>query len=286
MDTKRYVSIFVLRVIPKALISRAFGRLARMRLPRGILLRVIDWYCGKYGVNRGEIAWPPGGFPTLDQFFIRKLKEGVHVIDGARNSVVSPVDSRVDRYGAIDGLRMIQAKGIDYSLRDLIPSEAYKYFIGGSFITLYLSPADYHRIHSPVNGRVAGFFHAPGLLFPVKDFVVKGVKGLFARNERLVTYISTPRGMVAVCKIGALNVGRITLSYHDTVTNRAFRKKREFFYPSGGGPSVAKGDELGIFHLGSTVILLFPRDVLRFEKLEAGQKVRLGQRIATFVKQG
>ena len=281
MKTGRIV-IFVFRIIPKGIISRFFGYITRLRIPQYILTFIISWYCKKFGVKKVEILYPPGGFKTLDDFFTRNLKEGVHKIDSSSEAVVSPVDARISYFGRINKKSIIQAKGIDYSLEALVPSAVSKEFVDGDFITLYLSPADYHHIHSPVDGNITGFFNIPGKLFPVKEFMVNGLKGLFSKNERVISYIKTGRGLTAVCKVGAMNVGRITLSYAGVVTNKSFRHRNEFFYPESFCPHVKKGDNIGTFHLGSTVILLFQKDMIKFDKLEIGKAVRLGQRIAVY----
>lgn len=276
------IVIFFFKVIPKGMISRFFGYLTGLRIHRFILNFIIGWYCRKFPVKKDEILYPPDGFKTFDDFFTRKLKEGIHRIDASPDAIVSPVDARISYFGRINKKSIIQAKGIDYSLEALVPSATGKQFIDGDFITLYLSPGDYHHIHSPVAGNIIGFFNIPGKLYSVQEFMVKGLKGLFSKNERVISYIRTDRGLVAVCKIGAMNVGRITLHYAGVVTNRTFRHRNEFFYPEKFCPHVKKGENIGTFHLGSTVILLFQKDMIKFEKLEIGNTVRLGQRIAVY----
>lgn len=283
MARNRNLAIFLFTIIPTGLLSRLFGHIARIPLPGIVLNPVIRWYSKKFGVNTGEILLPEGSFRTLDAFFTRQLRDGARPVDNDPRSIVSPVDARVDMFGDIGDATILQAKGVDYSLKDLIPSDFHRHFIDGSFLTLYLSPGDYHRIHSPVSGDIAGYFAVPGRLLTVQDYMVRGYRGLFAKNERLISYIRTSRGMVAVCKIGAMNVGRITLSYSNVVTNCTFRKKEERLYPEGSMPRIEKGGELGIFHLGSTVILLFPKNAARFEKLMPGTKVVMGQKIAAFI---
>ncbi|MDY6935981.1 MAG: archaetidylserine decarboxylase [Spirochaetota bacterium] len=275
--------IFLFKIIPKALVSRIVGGLAEISLPKFILHPLIEFFCSKYGVNKDEIFVPEGGFRSFDQFFTRNLREGVHIFDSSEASVISPVDAVVDQFGQINHTNLIQAKGIEYSLRDLIPSESCIDYTDGAFMTLYLSPADYHRIHSPVSGRVVGCFHIPGKLFTVQDYMVNGLKGLFTINERFISYIMGDYGMVAVCKVGAMNVGRISLSYSDKVTNKAFRKRCELLFHQDSQPEISKGEELGIFHLGSTVILLFQKDAVKFEDIIIGTKVRVGERIASFL---
>ncbi len=275
--------LFLFKIIPKSFLSRIFGYIARLPLPRLTMDVIIKHYCGFYKVNQNEIDYPESGFRTFDQFFTRKLKPGVHKIDPNLNSIVSPVDAKISEFGKINNGTLIQAKGIYYKIKELIPSGMSDEFIGGSFITLYLSPADYHRIHSPVSGKITGYYTIPGKLFTVQDFMVKGLNGLFAKNERVLTYIKNKNRALAVCKIGAMNVGRISLSYTDIETNRWFRHKNEFFYPIKNRPAVRKGQEIGIFHLGSTIILLFQKDTMQFVNIKKGRRIRVGQKIAYFL---
>ena len=223
-----------------------------------------------------EYTVPSGGFRNFDKFFTRKLKPGSRKINAARGALLSPVDARVDQSGKIKKGQLIQAKGISYSIDSLIPSDTAKRFQNGSFVTLYLSPADYHRIHSPVSGKITGFFHIPGKLYTVQEFMVQGLEGLFSINERLISYIQTANGLAAVCKVGAMNVGRISLSYDTAITNKFIRSKKEVFFDK--PVKVKSGDEIGIFHLGSTIILLFEKGMARLE-IKSGERVRFGQRI-------
>ena len=280
--TNSSLKIMLFRILPKGFISRIFGYMSLIPLPVTTMKRIISWYSEKYGVNLEEAEIPTEGFRNFNSFFTRKLKKGARKIDTNRISVISPTDSRIDQFGEIKNNSILQAKGIDYSLRELIPSQEAEKFVDGKYITLYLSPGDYHRIHSPVSGKITGFFNIPGKLYTVQGFMVKGFKNLFSVNERLITYIQTDRGTVAVCKIGAMNVGKISLSYNDCVTNRFFRRKKEFFYSSDQRPVIKKGDEVGIFNLGSTVILLFQKKMIKFEKLKVGQKVKVGEKIGIF----
>jgi len=240
----------------------------------------IRWYSAKYGV-KDEYIVPRHGFKTIDHFFTRKMKDGVHVIDRAGNWAVSPVDARIDQFGEIRDTTLIQAKGIGYSIQHLIPSDTYRKFLWGSFMTLYLSPGDYHRIHAPVNGTVIGYFNLPGTLFTVQDWMVNRLRDLFVKNERIITYLQSQAGTVGVCKVGALNVGRITLSYCKIQTNRTLRKRREVFFSPEDQVPVSAGDELGVFHLGSTIILLFQKGAITFDDFSPGDRIRMGNRIGT-----
>ena len=279
MENYRF-KILMFKILPKGFISRIFGYISLIPLPQKLMNRVIAWYSKKYGVNLNEAEIPPNGFKNLNMFFTRKLKSGARKIDTDKKSIVATTDSRVDEFGDINEDSILQAKGIDYSLHELIPSKEAEKFINGKYITLYLSPGDYHRIHSPVSGEITGFFNIPGKLYTVQEFMVKNFKGLFSVNERLITYIETDKGTVAVCKIGAINVGKITLSYDYSVTNKFFRRKNEHIYAPDKRPVINKGDELGAFNLGSTVIILFEKGVMKnFSDLKKGQKVRVGENI-------
>ncbi len=273
------IRILIFKILPKSFMSKIFGYVSLLPLPQGFMKKTITWYCRKYGVNLSEAEAPLTGYKNLNTFFTRKLKPDARIIDKDTDSIVATTDSRVDQYGDIVDDIIFQAKGVDYSLRELIPSVEAEKFINGKYITLYLSPGDYHRIHSPVTGAITGFFNIPGKLYTVQEFMVKGFRGLFAVNERLITYIQTKTGTVAVCKIGAFNVGKISLSYDLSVTNKFFRSKNEHIYNKDKCPSVKKGEEIGIFNLGSTVIILFEKGMMEFSNLKEGQKVKMGEKI-------
>jgi len=275
--------LFLFTIMPKSFLSRIFGYTAQIPLPDLIMKFIIKYYCAFYKVNQYEIDYPGTGFRTFDQFFTRKLKAGIHKIDPKLESIVSPVDAKISEFGRINHNSIIQAKGINYTLDKLVPSQMSDVFIDGSFITLYLSPADYHRIHCPVSGRITGYYAIPGKLFPVQDFMVNGLNDLFSKNERILTYIKNKNKSLAICKVGAMNVGRISLSYSAIETNRWFRIKKEFFYSSDKQPIIKKGQEIAIFHLGSTIILLFQKNTIQFAKIKKGQRIRVGQKIASYL---
>ncbi|HWJ03280.1 MAG TPA: archaetidylserine decarboxylase, partial [Verrucomicrobiae bacterium] len=173
---------------------------------------------------------------------------------------------------------LIQAKGICYSVTELLGQDKEKAdrFTNGSFVTIYLSPKDYHRIHTPLEGQVLSSTYVPGTLFPVNPFGVRAVKGLFARNERLITYLASKAGLIALVKVGATIVGSVKVNYGDETTNLPGGKlaMREYS-PS---PCLGKGEELGRFELGSTVILLFEPGRVQFNVRE-GERVLMGQQI-------
>jgi len=271
------------KITPTCLISRIFGFITRISVSQKLLKPIIEWYCGKFDVNIKECIIPKDGFKTFDEFFTRKLKPKARVIATGPKTVISPVDALIYEFGTINYTSIIQAKGVDFSIRDLVPSETANNFLDGMFITLYLSPGDYHRIHSPVAGKIIGYFNIPGRLFTVQEYMVNKLKGLFSKNERLISYIQTTKSLVAVCKIGAMNVGRISVNYADVITNKTFRKKEEIFYNKEQIKSIKTGDEIGMFHLGSTVILLFPKNSVKFSGIQPGTKVKMGQKIGNLL---
>jgi phosphatidylserine decarboxylase len=257
-------------------LSRVTGRLSDLRLPRPLLVRLIRAYARTFGVDLAEAASPIESHASFDEFFTRRLAEGRREVARDPGVVVSPCDSCVSVIGGVpqDG-RLEQIKGMSYSLEALLGSaEDARPFRGGAQATLYLSPAMYHRVHVPVDGRVSAWRYLPGRLFTVKRIGVRAVPGLFARNERVCVFLdSEAHGPVAVVLVGAANVGRISLAWSDLVTNRGARGGR--FTPD--APIVVRrGDELGTFHLGSTVVLLVADQALA-PLVAAEQQVRMGQ---------
>jgi phosphatidylserine decarboxylase len=243
--------------------------------------KLINWYSKKFNVALDEAFIPPGGFRNFDEFFTRNLKRGMRSVHPHPIALVSPVDAMVSACGSIKAGQLIQAKGINYDVASLLPGQFQSYFISGSFITLYLSPGDYHRIHSPVSGTIVGYQYDPGKLYTVQDWLVKILPGLFTVNERITSYIQSAFGLVAVCKVGAMNVGRISLSYAPVYTNQWCAKPYFYRFDESKRPKISKGNELGIFHLGSTVIVVTQKPVSFLPNIE-GSKVQMGQAIGYF----
>jgi phosphatidylserine decarboxylase len=220
--------ILLLTILPKNLISKLFGLFTYVRLPRFMMIPILKVFAKMYKINLNEAELNITEYNSLNQFFTRALKAGVRIIDSGENAAVSPVDARITNFGEINESTLIQAKGFDFSLRELLGSETYwKDFESGKFITFYLSPQDYHRIHSPYGGRILGYYYEPGKLFPVNDAAVGGIRSLFPKNERLITFLQTDFGKIAVVKVGASNVGKIRVTYDDNiVTNTWIRIPR------------------------------------------------------------
>lgn len=258
-------------------LSRLAGWLADRRLPPAILARVIRAYARLFGADLAEAALPPEAYPSFGAFFTRRLREGVRPIAAGPGVVVAPADARLATIGALpaDG-RLEQIKGRTYAIEALLGSaQDAAPFRRGAHATLYLSPGMYHRVHAPVDGRVTGWRYVPGRLFPVNAAGVRAVAGLYARNERVALFLDSDlHGPVAVVLVGAANVGRVSLAFTDLVTHAGARAGR--FVP--GQPiALRQGDELGVFNLGSTVVLLVADPALVPADVVAGNRVRMGQ---------
>jgi phosphatidylserine decarboxylase len=233
------------------------------------------------GADLDEVERPLAEYGSLDAFFTRRLKDGARPIAADADAIVSPCDGAIAESGIAGGGRLIQAKGIDYKLENLIPDEeAVKRFEGGAFVTIYLAPRDYHRVHFPVEGSVNGFQHIPGALFPVNRLAANNIGGLFTLNERLVTFTTTPAGEVAVVMVAATGVGHITVTYDAVETHRPGRGRAGPRLRYAAPRPVRRGEELGAFHLGSTVVLLFEPGRVKLAPLDLGQRIRLGEPIA------
>jgi phosphatidylserine decarboxylase len=237
-------------------ISSAMARFADARLPPSVLRRIIRGYVRVYGVDMSEVLDAVESFRTFNEFFTRRLRPSARPIAGDIGVVVSPADSRVTAIGAIprEG-RLEQIKGRSYAIEALLGSaEEARAFAEGVHATLYLSPGMYHRVHAPVDGRIVSWRYLPGRLFPVNAPAVRHVDALFAVNERVSVTIESPdHGRVAVVLVGAANVGRISLSFSDLVTHTG--RKAACETPAPPIP-IRRGAELGVFNLGSTVVLL------------------------------
>lgn len=272
-----------LRRLPQGALSRSFGRLADTPLPRSLRKPVLGAFARAVGIDVSEAELPLSAYGSLNQFFVRRLKDGARPWQLSQHEAGSPVDGVVGQFGTVANGRLIQAKGRDYSAAALLDdaAEAAR-FDGGVFLTLYLSPRHYHRIHAPVGGTIPKALHVPGALLPVNAPSVTHIADLFARNERLLCYIDGDLGRVAVVAVGAYNVGRISAAFDELwqqpPTNRrnAALQLREYTPPK----PILAGAEIMAFHLGSTVVLLFESGVRLHRGLTPGAEIRLGSSIA------
>lgn len=263
---------------PTRRISRITGAIARHPISK----KMIPTYIKHFQIELEPIKKPLDQFEHLLDFFVRELKPEARPIDVDPSKVVSPVDAVVSQIGEIREGSCVYAKGKEYSLSELLGNDRdyVKKFQGGKFVTLYLSPRDYHRIHMPVDGEIEGYTYLPGPLYPVNDLGLRLFPELFAVNERLVTYVRSSAGCVAVVKVGATNVGSIKVTYEDLSTNlKTHSQNKQVQYQE--RPHMTKGDELGRFEFGSTVILVFEPNRIEWTiPEEIGTKVLMGQSIA------
>jgi phosphatidylserine decarboxylase len=276
-------SAFVLlqHILPRHWLTAVVWRIARIRHP-GVKNFLITQFARAFDVDLEEVKLDvPGDFATFNDFFIRELADGVRPIDDDTDALVSPVDGTVSVAGAIQADSIFQAKGIDYSLGDLLATDLHEadQYIDGSFATIYLAPYNYHRVHAPVAGELVTARYVPGDLFSVNEATVSRVDGLFRRNERLVMHLRTDYGPVAVIFVGALNVGSISTPWTGEIRPRKAGVVNELDI-SGYPATVAKGDLLGWFNMGSTVILLLPEGACEWDDdLEPGEILRMGEEI-------
>lgn len=274
------------------------GRLADLPIPRAMRAPVLGLFSKIVGINRAEVERPLSEYPTLNSYFVRRLRPGVRRWPDDPEVASSPVDGTCGAVGRITEGRILQAKGRWYSCAELLddPEEA-RVFEGGAFLTIYLSPMDYHRIHAPLGGSITRARHIPGALLPVNLPAVLEIPDLFPRNERIVCYLETSAGRIAVVAVGAINVGRISTAFDPTWSGAPWREDAPANAPTGWVTNhrgvagithdydpairVERGEEIMAFHLGSTVVLLFePGEYDLSQKLATGTSLRLGDPIA------
>jgi phosphatidylserine decarboxylase len=246
-----------LRVLPRTRLSRLIGRAARSVPPAPVLRAAVRAYCSAYRVDLADFEVPEGGFATFDEFFTRRLRPGSRTVDADPTTLVSPADGRLEACGRIESGHELVVKGQRCSLAELVGDPlAAASFAGGYFALVYLSPRDYHRVHAPVSGPVVTTRHIAGTLFPVNDIGFAHVPGLLVRNERVVVEQRAERhGRVITAMVGALGVGRITIGFDASVVSNDGRDAGVRRYDQ-RAPRLERGQELGVFHLGSTVVVL------------------------------
>ncbi|MBY4677046.1 archaetidylserine decarboxylase [Marinobacterium arenosum] len=270
-------------LLPQHLLSRLVGRLAASEC-RWIKSPFIKLFARKYRVNMQEaLEENLDAYTSFNAFFTRALKPGVRPLDGADEAIVSPADGAFSQLGRIDHGRIFQAKGRGYGLTSLLggdPARA-EPFKNGHFATIYLSPSDYHRVHMPLAGTLRETVYVPGDLYSVNQTTAENVDQLFARNERLVAIFDTELGPMAMVLVGAMIVAGIETVWDGQIAPPPRSPQHKQFAGEQAAVQLAKGDEMGRFKLGSTVILLFGPDAIAWkDQLQAGTTIQLGQRIA------
>lgn len=277
--------VLIQYLLPQQLISRLAGKLADMHGPAPLRKSFIHWFIGRYGVNMSEAAEEnPDAYRSFNEFFTRALKPGIRPVIADDDVIVSPVDGAISQLGEITDGRIFQAKGQSFSLTGLLGGDGQRAapFAGGSFATVYLSPKDYHRIHMPVAGTVKEMVYIPGKLFSVNPATTRGVPDLFARNERVVTLFETEHGPMAMVLVGAMIVGSVETRWSGVVAPARPREISTSDYSHCTPLHYSKGEEVGRFRLGSTVVLLFPPKVCEWDaSLTEGSGIRMGERFAS-----
>jgi phosphatidylserine decarboxylase len=279
LDLGQRLFIAMQHALPQHALSNAMFRLTRLRL--GVLTTVaIRAFVRAFKVDLSEAADPtPSAYPSFNAFFTRALRDDARPADPRQTALLSPVDGTISQMGRIEGGRIVQAKGRDYSALELLGGGAglMRQFDGGAFATLYLSPRDYHRVHMPLTGSLRETIQVPGRLFSVNPTTTAAVKRLFARNERLVCIFDTALGPMAMVLVGAIFVGSIETVWGGPVTPPHGRQV--ICTPAGENRiRLNRGDEMGRFNMGSTVILLLPKDsIVWHPALTSGSKLHCGQ---------
>ncbi|HKK05317.1 MAG TPA: archaetidylserine decarboxylase [Gammaproteobacteria bacterium] len=278
-----YLAAFAQYPLPTHAISRLVHALTRSRV-RWLKDMLIRRFIAHFGVDMNEAQHSePSAYPDFNSFFTRALKSGCRPLASGRGELICPVDGTVSQVGHIESDSLLQAKGHYYSLQTLLGGsrELADTFANGEFATLYLSPRDYHRIHMPLEGRLRQMVHVPGRLFSVNPRTTRAVPRLFARNERVVTVFDTAAGPIALVLVGAINVASIETIWHGEVTPPAGRSVRTWRYEDAAAPLVLeRGQEMGRFNMGSTVIVLFAPGAAAWDRaIHPGAPVRMGQRL-------
>jgi phosphatidylserine decarboxylase len=268
-------------LLPKQALTALAGKFAGAEAG-SLTTAFIHWFVGRYGVNMSEAANPDiASYKRFNDFFTRPLREGARPL--AEADYLCPVDGAISQFGPIERDQIFQAKGHSYSTAALVGGdrELAAKFENGSFATLYLSPRDYHRIHMPCEGRLTRMIHVPGALFSVNPTTARGVPGLFARNERVVCVFETDstqiRGPFVLTLVGATIVGSMATVWHGVVNPPRPGVLREWRYDD-QNIVLKKGEEMGRFLLGSTVVMLFPKDTLSFNPAwQPARPLRMGE---------
>ena len=265
-------------ILPKQALTSFAGRVAGAK-GGSMTTGLIRWFVGKYGVNMDEAVNPDiESYTSFNEFFTRPLRDGARPLAAA--DFICPVDGAISQFGDIDDHQIFQAKGHKFTTAELVGGDAQlaSHFQHGSFANLYLSPKDYHRIHMPCDGRLTRMIYVPGALFSVNPTTARGIPGLFARNERVVCVFESPEhGPFVMTLVGATIVGSMETVWHGQVNPPRAPKICEWRYDD-QQIVLKKGEEMGRFLLGSTVVMLFKKDTIRFNHAWAPERaIRLGE---------
>lgn len=295
MKAADWLLLQLLKLLPKNALSRTVGAFMSLRWPFGLGQLWVRAFARWVGADLSEVREPMRHFDSIQSFFVRALAPGARPLDPDPAAFLSPCDGAFGASGRIEAGTLLQVKGRPYALAALLASnERAKAFEGGQFATLYLSPRDYHRFHAPCDAEVERVDYVPGRLWPVNRIGLEGVPGLFARNERLCVHLwprdaagMRRRGSGAVCvvAVGATMVGKTKLAFSTLETNARGRSAAACVFGH-GEVRLARGQEMGRFEFGSTLVVIVPPGSVRLEPREPGTPLRMGERIGVFVESG
>jgi phosphatidylserine decarboxylase len=274
---KNRLLILLQYLLPHHLLSRWVGLIAASE-NRRLSQWLIKCFCKYYPVNLAEAERDNiTDYVSVQDFFIRQLKPGARPIPQTPGSIISPVDGVISEFGGIQQQTLIQAKGRHYTLPALLGDEARAAtFTDGQFMTIYLAPQDYHRVHMPITGKLTHMTYIPGRLFSVQSATMQHIDSLLARNERVICYFDTCYGSMAVILVGAMLVASIATAWHSTITPSKATTPQHWEYPN-EEITLTTGAQLGYFNFGSTVILLFNHPDIHWQLTNPSHTTRLGQ---------
>jgi len=273
-----WIKTYSLYPLPHHFLSRLV--LKATRLESRFTPAVIRWFAKQFDVDmKDAVEENLNHYATFNRFFTRALKPAARPIDDEANSICSPADGRISAIGDITSGRVYQAKGRDYSLETLVGGDAVatKRLANGGFTTIYLSPRDYHRLHMPVAGTLLSQTYVPGRLFSVGPHTVRALPNLFARNERVIAQFETEAGLMALVLVGAINVAAIETVWHGLVTPPQARSVSTINYSDQDSVHLKKGEEMGRFNMGSTIIVLMENPVSWRIDMQEGDALKMGQ---------
>lgn len=259
----------ITQFLPKNHLSYIVGKLVHLHLPRFIWTPIIRIFAKAYNINLEEAEFPVEQYPSLGDFFIRKLKSGRRPV--GHMWALHPADSVITQAAIMTNGKLIQAKGKTYHVKDFAGfDKALDIYSDGQFLTYYLCPTDYHRVHSPVDGTIERVIHIPGALWPVNNWSTTNIHELFSVNERVYVEIKTDRGLVGVVFVAATNVGDIALSFDPEIRGNQFKVFKPLVKEY-KNLSIKKGEELGMFRMGSTIVMLYQKGALGLQNSQLEQ---------------
>lgn len=274
--------IFLFTALPHHLISRTVYFITRLKGP--IVHPMIEFFIKKFKVDMSEAAYENTRlYTTFNEFFIRPLKDGARPVVPGKNTLASPADGTISQAGKIQQRQIFQAKGHYYTTTELLGGDSAMagLFENGHFVTIYLAPYNYHRVHMPLHGLLKKMIHVPGRLFSVAPWTVRTIPGLFTSNERVGCVFASEAGPIGLVMVGAINVAAIETVWAGLITPPKGKKITDFEYGH-TRKIIAKGDEMGRFNMGSTVIFLAGKNIKLLENIKAGQTLKMGELIGHF----